>query len=115
MAPVLVTGLAGFIGYHLAARLLGEGRQVVGIDNLSDYYDVSLKRARLEQLSGRTGFSFEELDIADDGKLRALFKKDRFELVFNMAPQPGLPYSLINPQAYVKSNIEGFVNILEAC
>ncbi|MFZ2029817.1 MAG: NAD-dependent epimerase [Vitreimonas sp.] len=115
MAPVLVTGAAGFIGYHLAARLLDEGRQVVGIDNLSDYYDVGLKRARLEKLRGRNGFSFEELDIADDAGLRALFYKHRFELVFNMAAQPGVRYSLINPQAYVKSNIQGFVNILEAC
>jgi len=115
MAPALVTGVAGFIGYHLAARLLDEGRQVVGIDNFSDYYDVGLKRARLEKLRGRNGFSFEELDIADDAGLRALFDKHHFELVFNMAAQPGVRYSLINPQAYVKSNIEGFVNILEAC
>jgi len=115
MAPALVTGVAGFIGYHLAARLLDEGREVVGIDNFSDYYDVSLKRARLEKLRGRNGFSFQELDIADNAGLSALFDKHRFELVFNMAAQPGVRYSLINPQAYVKSNIEGFVNILEAC
>jgi UDP-glucuronate 4-epimerase len=115
MPPVLLTGVAGFIGFHLAARLLDEGREVVGIDNLSDYYDVGLKRARLEQLRGRNGFSFEELDIADDTRLRALFERHRFELVFNMAAQPGVRYSLINPQAYVKSNIEGFVNLLEAC
>ncbi len=115
MAPVLVTGVAGFIGYHLAARLLDEDRSVVGIDNLSDYYDVNLKRARLEQLRERNGFSFEELDIADNDKLRALFDTHRFELVFNMAAQPGVRYSLINPHAYVKSNIEGFVNLLEAC
>jgi UDP-glucuronate 4-epimerase len=115
MPPVLVTGVAGFIGFHLAARLLDEGREVVGIDNLSDYYDVGLKRARLDQLRGRNGFSFEELDIADDARLRALFEKHRFELVFNMAAQPGVRYSLINPRAYVKSNIEGFVNLLEAC
>jgi len=115
MPPILVTGVAGFIGFHLAARLLDEGREVVGIDNLSDYYDVGLKRARLEQLRGRNGFSFEELDIADDARLRALFETHHFELVFNMAAQPGVRYSLVNPQAYVKSNIEGFVNLLEAC
>ena len=115
MAPVLVTGVAGFIGYHLAARLLDEGRSVVGIDNMSDYYDVNLKRARLESLRRRNGFSFEEVDIADNEALQALFGVHRFELVFNMAAQPGVRYSLINPQAYVKSNIEGFVNLLEAC
>ena len=115
MAPVLVTGVAGFIGYHLAARLLDSGRSVVGIDNMSDYYDVNLKRARLERLRGRDGFSFEEIDIADNDKLKALFDARRFELVFNMAAQPGVRYSLINPHAYVKSNITGFVNLLEAC
>ncbi len=115
MAPVLVTGVAGFIGYHLAARLLDQGRSVVGIDNMSDYYDVNLKRARLEELRGRNGFSFEELDIADNDALKALFDTHRFELVFNMAAQPGVRYSLINPHAYVRSNIEGFVNLLEAC
>ncbi len=115
MPPVLVTGAAGFIGYHLAARLLDEGRSVVGIDNMSDYYDVNLKRARLEQLRGRNGFSFEHLDIADNEALKALFDTHKFELVFNMAAQPGVRHSLINPQAYVKSNIEGFVNLLEAC
>src|SRR5690349_6229375 len=115
MAPVLVTGVAGFIGYHLAARLLDEGRSVVGIDNMSDYYDVNLKRARLESLRGRNGFSFEQVDIADNEALQALFGAHGFELVFNMAAQPGVRYSLINPHAYVKSNIEGFVNLLEAC
>ncbi|MBS0386659.1 MAG: NAD-dependent epimerase [Proteobacteria bacterium] len=115
MPPVLVTGAAGFIGHHLAARLLGEGRSVVGIDNMSDYYDVTLKRARLQQLHGRKGFSFQELDLADNGALASLFDAHRFELVFNMAAQPGVRYSLINPHAYVKSNIEGFVNLLEAC
>ncbi|MBI3439323.1 MAG: NAD-dependent epimerase/dehydratase family protein, partial [Proteobacteria bacterium] len=115
MASALVTGTAGFIGYHLAARLLDQGRRVVGIDNFSDYYDVNLKRARLEKLRGRNGFSFQELDIADAVGVRKLFDEQRFELVFNMAAQPGVRYSLINPQAYIKSNIEGFVNILEAC
>ena len=115
MKPILVTGAAGFIGYHLTERLLSQGRAVVGIDNLSDYYDVGLKRARLEQLRGRDGFSFEVLDLACDVDLRALFVRHQFELVFNMAAQPGVRYSLINPQAYVKSNIEGFVNLLEAC
>jgi UDP-glucuronate 4-epimerase len=110
-----VTGAAGFIGYHLCERLLGEGRRVVGIDNLSDYYSVELKRARLKQLEGREGFSFELLDLADEPRMRALFARHRFKLVFNLAAQAGVRYSLQNPQAYVRSNIEGFVNLLECC
>lgn len=115
MTPVLVTGAAGFIGYHLAERLLREGRPVIGIDNLSDYYSVDLKRARLNQLAEREGFSFTQLDLADGRGLEALFAEHRFELVFNLAAQAGVRYSLVNPQAYVKSNIEGFVNLLENC
>ncbi|MFT3729139.1 MAG: NAD-dependent epimerase [Terricaulis sp.] len=115
MTPVLVTGAAGFIGYHLAARLLAEGRTVVGLDNLSDYYSVELKRARLAQLQQYEAFTFAEIDLADGDALHALMSKHKFALVYNMAAQAGVRYSLINPQAYVKSNIAGFVNLLEEC
>lgn len=115
MAPVLVTGAAGFIGYHLCERLLREGHAVVGIDNLSDYYSVELKRARVAQLSPHAKFSFEIVDLADATALEALFAAHRFKLVFNLAAQAGVRYSLVNPRAYVRSNIEGFVNLLECC
>jgi UDP-glucuronate 4-epimerase len=115
MTPVLVTGAAGFIGFHLAERLLKEGRAVVGVDNLSDYYSVELKRARLKELQRRQGFEFSQLDLANGPDLDGLFAKHRFELVFNLAAQPGVRYSLINPQAYVRANVEGFVNVLESC
>jgi UDP-glucuronate 4-epimerase len=115
MTPVLVTGAAGFIGYHLAARLLADGHAVIGLDNLSDYYSVHLKHARLTELGKHKGFSFVHADLADARSLQALFHQHKFELVFNMAAQAGVRYSLVNPQAYVKSNIEGFVNLLECC
>ena len=113
MPPILVTGAAGFIGYHLADRLLREGHQIVGIDNLNDYYDPALKRARLARLEARAGFTFAPVDLADEKALPALFDQHGFELVHNMAGQPGVRYSLINPGAYVKSNLDGFVNLLE--
>lgn len=115
MTPVLVTGAAGFIGFHLARRLLAAGRTVIGLDNLSAYYDVDLKRARLKELAAHPGFAFAEIDLADDKALTALFEQHRFELVFNLAAQAGVRYSLDNPHAYVRSNLDGFVNLLECC
>lgn len=115
MIPILVTGAAGFIGYHLAARLLELGRPVVGLDNLNNYYSVDLKKARLKRLEEKTNFSFAHLDLADGADLRALFEKHRFDLVFNLAAQAGVRHSLTHPQDYVRANLEGFVNILESC
>ncbi len=115
MTPILVTGAAGFIGYHLCERLLREGRPVIGLDNLSDYYSVDLKRDRLKQLGGNSAFRFVQVDLADGAGMAKLFADERFELVFNLAAQAGVRYSLVNPQAYVKANLEGFVNVLEGC
>lgn len=112
---VLVTGAAGFIGYHLASRFLADGDDVVGLDNLNAYYDVSLKQARLQRLTAHPRFAFEHLDLADRSGLEALFARHRFDLVVNLAAQAGVRYSLTNPHAYVDSNISGFVNVLEAC
>lgn len=115
MTPILVTGAAGFIGYHLAARLLDQGRSVIGLDNLNAYYSVELKKARLKQLEGKPGFSFAHVDLADGAGLRAMFEEHRFELVFNLAAQAGVRHSLTHPQDYVRANLEGFVNVLESC
>ncbi|MCZ2175311.1 MAG: NAD-dependent epimerase [Burkholderiales bacterium] len=112
---VLITGAAGFIGMHVAQRLLARGDEVVGIDNLNDYYDVRLKEARLAQLAGRPGFRFLRLDIADTAGVAALFDKEGFDGVINLAAQAGVRYSLINPHAYAQSNLVGFVNLLEGC
>lgn len=115
MQKILVTGTAGFIGFHLAKVLLDRGDEVVGLDNLNDYYDVSLKQARLAQLDGRPNFRFVKLDLADRQGMADLFKTEKFDRVVNLAAQAGVRYSLKNPHAYVDSNLVGFVNILEGC
>lgn len=112
---ILVTGAAGFIGYALALRLLERGDTVHGIDNLNDYYDVALKKARLERLSTREKFSFERLDIADRGAMESLFARRKFGAVMNLAAQAGVRYSIENPEPYIQSNIVGFCHILEGC
>jgi UDP-glucuronate 4-epimerase len=111
----LVTGAAGFIGYHTALALLAGGDTVVGIDNFTDYYDVSLKHARLEQLQGRPNFTFQTLDIADRAAMTKLFETQHFDRVVHLAAQPGVRYSITHPQAYLDSNLQGFLNILECC
>ena len=113
--PVLVTGTAGFIGFHLASRLLERGVEVVGLDNVNDYYDVRLKHARMAQLEGRPGYSFHKLDLADRSGMAELFKKVRPQRVVHLAAQAGVRYSLVNPHAYCDSNLVGFLNILEGC
>lgn len=112
---ILVTGVAGFIGSTLALRLLDRGDAVHGIDNLNSYYDVALKKARLERLSTREKFRFDLLDIADDAGMESLFACTRFDAVVNLAAQAGVRYSLENPSPYIQSNIVGFCNILEGC
>ncbi len=112
---VLVTGAAGFIGFHVAQRLLAQGRQVVGLDNLNSYYDVGLKKARLEALSQWGSFRFIKLDLADREGMRSLFAKCRFPVVVHLAAQAGVRHSLVDPAAYVDSNLTGFANILEGC
>lgn len=112
---VLVTGAAGFIGMHTALRLLERGDVVVGIDNLNDYYEVSLKEARLAQLEGKPGFSFVKMDIADRPAIAQLFADEQFDKVIHLAAQAGVRYSITNPHAYADSNLVGFVNILEGC
>src|SRR5512134_3082160 len=115
MATILVTGAAGFIGYHLTQRLLADDHTVVGLDNLSPYYDVKLKEARLARLLGRPGFDFARLDLADPAGMRALFLGNKFDYVINLAAQAGVRYSLSNPHVYVNTNIVGFLNVLEGC
>jgi UDP-glucuronate 4-epimerase len=112
---VLVTGAAGFIGMHTTLRLLERGDEVVGIDNLNDYYEVALKEARLARLTDHQGFRFEKLDVADRVGMQTLFARERPQRVIHLAAQAGVRYSLINPHAYVDSNLVGFVNVLEGC
>jgi UDP-glucuronate 4-epimerase len=112
---VLVTGAAGFIGFHLSRRLCATGYEVVGLDNLNTYYDLRLKEARLAQLKDIPSFSFHELDLTDRNALNELFGRAKFDYVVNLAAQAGVRYSLINPHAYLESNLNGFLNVLEGC
>ncbi|MDZ4384688.1 MAG: NAD-dependent epimerase, partial [Nitrospirota bacterium] len=115
MNRVLVTGAAGFIGFYVSNRLMERGDEVVGLDNLNDYYDVGLKKARLAQLEGKRGFRFVQTALEDRSGISALFREGRFDKVINLAAQAGVRYSLVNPYAYVDSNLVGFINILEGC
>ena len=111
----LITGAAGFIGFHLSKRVLGQGDSVVGIDNLNEYYDVNLKKARLNELNEDPEFTFHRLDLVDRKEIEKLFSENKFDYVVNLAAQAGVRYSLTNPHAYIDSNIVGFLNILEGC
>ncbi len=115
MAHILVTGCAGFIGFHLSRELLEQGDRVTGLDNLNDYYDVGLKRDRLSLLESHESFQFRLLDIADQEAMTSLFDQESFDYVIHLAAQAGVRYSLVNPHAYVMSNLDGFINILEGC
>ncbi len=124
MRRILVTGSAGFIGFHLSARLISLGYNVSGLDSMNNYYDVALKEARIHQLiqksqtavgSGQSLFSFHRLDLVDKSSMLKLFEGEQFDCVIHLAAQAGVRYSLENPQAYVDSNLVGFMNVLEAC
>ncbi|OZC01870.1 NAD-dependent epimerase [Rubricoccus marinus] len=115
MTRILVTGAAGFIGFHTAKRFLAEGVDVVGVDNLNDYYDPQLKADRLTLLAAEQGFDFHELDLADGSAVAALFDSNPFDAVINLAAQVGVRYSVEAPDVYVQSNLVGFANILEGC
>lgn len=112
---ILVTGAAGFIGFHTAMKLCARGDDVVGLDNLNPYYDVTLKQARLDQISGHKNFSFHKIDLADRASMDALFAAEKFDRVIHLAAQAGVRYSLENVYAYIDSNLVGFTNILEGC
>ena len=115
MAKILVTGAAGFIGYHTSERLLARGDEVVGLDNVNDYYDPTLKEARIARLSAKPGFRLFRMDLADRDGVTRLFQEERFDRVINLAAQAGVRYSITNPHAYIESNLVGFINILEGC
>jgi UDP-glucuronate 4-epimerase len=112
---ILLTGAAGFIGMTTALRLLARGDEIVGLDNLNDYYDVTLKQARLARLTPHPGFRFVQMDVADRPGMESLFAAERFDRVIHLAAQAGVRYSLKNPHAYIDSNIVGFMNVLEGC
>lgn len=112
---ILLTGAAGFIGFHLARRLLEKGNQVIGVDNLNEYYDVNLKISRLNQIKTQPQFMFEKADLADREEITRIFSSYKPEYVVNLAAQAGVRYSLDNPYAYIDSNITGFLNVLEGC
>jgi UDP-glucuronate 4-epimerase len=112
---ILVTGAAGFIGFHLSRRMLEQGHEVVGLDNLNDYYDINLKLGRLKQITTQENFKPVRLDLADRDGMARLFKEEQFDVVVNLAAQAGVRYSLVNPHAYVDTNLVGFINILEGC
>lgn len=111
----IITGAAGFIGFHLCKRLLDEGHNVIGIDNLSDYYDITLKENRLKQLGGKKQFTFIRADLTDKKEIERIFSGNGADVVVNLAAQAGVRYSLSNPHAYIESNLVGFLNILECC
>ena len=112
---VMVTGAAGFIGYHLSQALLDRGDEVIGVDDLNPYYDPRLKRDRLERLSGRNGFRFERIDIADRDALHGTFKGEPIQRVVNLAAQAGVRYSLTDPYTYIRCNLMGHVVVSELC
>jgi UDP-glucuronate 4-epimerase len=115
MRNILVTGAAGFIGFHLSRRFLDAGDAVIGVDNMNDYYDVNLKRARLTLLENNPLFRFVKMDIADREGMAGLFRQEPFEVVVHLAAQAGVRYSIVNPCAYVDSNLVGFIHVLEGC
>ena len=115
MNKILVTGSAGFIGFHLSKRLLQEGYEVYGIDNMNSYYDARLKEERLKILKKNKNFNFKIIDISDYSNLKSIFLKNNFSFVFHLAAQPGVRYSFENPQRYIDSNIKGFINVLDSC
>ncbi|WP_396200008.1 NAD-dependent epimerase [Gemmatimonas sp.] len=115
MAKILVTGAAGFIGYHTSERLLARGDEVVGLDIVNDYYDPTLKEARIARLSAKPGFRLFRMDLADRDGVARLFREERFDRVIHLAAQAGVRYSITNPHAYIESNLVGFINILEGC
>ncbi|MEO2076353.1 MAG: NAD-dependent epimerase [Bacillus sp. (in: firmicutes)] len=112
---ILVTGAAGFIGFHLSKRLLAENYHVIGLDNLNEYYDVDLKKKRIKLLENHPNFTFYKMDLANLGSLKQLLAEHSIRIVFNLAAQAGVRYSLKNPHEYVQSNLMGFLNVLEAC